>query len=51
MLTAAVAQERERMLGVWKLEALEIEFQDKVNARRPSGRTQTDTSSSPPKGE
>ena len=28
MLTAAVAQERERMLGVWKLEAVEVEFQD-----------------------
>ena len=37
MLTAAVAQERERMLGVWKLEALEIEFQDTGERQSPFG--------------
>ena len=35
MLTAAVAHERERILGVWKLEALEIEFQD-TGERKPA---------------
>jgi hypothetical protein len=37
MPKAAVAQERERMLGVWKLEAFEIEFQDTGQRKRPFG--------------
>ena len=37
MLTAAVAQEREHMLGVWKLEAFEVEFQDTGERQPPFG--------------
>ena len=37
MLTATVAQERERMLGVWRLEAFEIEFQDTGEHQPPFG--------------
>jgi hypothetical protein len=37
MLRSAVAQERERLLGVWKLEAFEIEFQDTGERTPPFG--------------
>ena len=37
MLTAAVAQERERLRGVWKLKAFEVKFQDTGERQSPFG--------------
>ena len=37
MQRLASAQERERILGVWNLEAFEVEFQDTGERKRPFG--------------